>query len=348
MWEMAAEGEEKVDATIGSDQEVAEENVQAISIDAVSGGEGNKTIRLWASVHCQQVLVLVDSGSSASFLGSHLMGVMPGVQLLDKPVRVKVADGRLLWSKYMVPDCKWLCGGITFSTQFKILPLGSYDIILGMDWLECHCPMSVHWAQKWLEFDYGNRKVHLQGVQPRVEVCHTLTGLQLDSLIKHEAVEQLLELQAVDSNLSDPIPLPIQQLLEQYQHLFTKPNCLPPKRVVDHAIDLIPGASSFRLRPYRYTPQQKDEIERQIREMLDNGIIQQSSSPFASPILLVKIKDGEWRLCVDYRRLNAHTVKNRYAMPIFDEIVDELGGATIFSKVRPPLRLPSDSYQGGR
>jgi hypothetical protein len=61
--------------------------------------------------------------------------------------------------------------------------------------------------------------------------------------------------------------------------------------------------------------------------MLTNGIIQQSSSLFASPVLLVKKKDGEWRLCVDYRRLNAYTVKNRFPMPIFDEIPDELNGA---------------------
>lgn len=128
-------------------------------------------------------------------------------------------------------------------------------------------------------------------------------------------------------------PEAVQKLLEQYQHLFLRPDSLPPKRQVDHIIELLPGAQPFRLRPYRYTPQQKDEIEKQVKEMLDSGVIQHSTSPFASPILLVKKKDGEWRLCVDYRRLNAHTVKNRYPMPIFDEIIDELGGAAIFSKL---------------
>jgi hypothetical protein len=92
-------------------------------------------------------------------------------------------------------------------------------------------------------------------------------------------------------------------------------------------------AQPFRQRPYRYTPQQKDEIEKQVQEMLDTGVIQHSSSPFAYPILLVKKKDGEWRLCVDYRKLNAYTVKNKYPMPIFEEITHELGGATIFTKL---------------
>jgi hypothetical protein len=68
--------------------------VLAISIAAVSGIEGNKTIRLWASIYCQQVLILVDSGSSASFMNTHLTGVMTGVQPLSVPLQVKVADGR--------------------------------------------------------------------------------------------------------------------------------------------------------------------------------------------------------------------------------------------------------------
>lgn len=95
----------------------------------------------------------------------------------------------------------------------------------------------------------------------------------------------------------------------------------------------MPGAQPFKLRPYRYSPAQKDEIEQQVQELLRNGMIQESSSPFASPVLLVKKKAGEWRLCVDYRRLNALTVKNSYPMPIMEEFLDELSGAIWFSSL---------------
>jgi hypothetical protein len=87
------------------------------------------------------------------------------------------------------------------------------------------------------------------------------------------------------------------------------------------------------VKPYRYSPTQKDEIERQVKEMLTNGVIQPSLSPFASPVILVKKKDGSWRFCVEYRHLNAITVKNKYPLPIVDELLDELHGVVYFTKL---------------
>jgi hypothetical protein len=77
----------------------------------------------------------------------------------------------------------------------------------------------------------------------------------------------------------------------------------------------------------------KDEVELQVQDMLSKGIIQPSQSAFSSPVLLVKKKDKSWHFCVDYRHLNALTVKSKYHVPIIDELLDELYGACWFSSL---------------
>jgi hypothetical protein len=86
-------------------------------------------------------------------------------------------------------------------------------------------------------------------------------------------------------------------------------------------------------KPYRYSPLHKDEIERQVVELLKAGLIVPSVSSFASPVLLVQKKEGTWRFCIDYRKLNDMTVKNRFPMPLVDEILDELAGTQYFSSL---------------
>ena len=118
-----------------------------------------------------------------------------------------------------------------------------------------------------------------------------------------------------------------------YQDVFAEPKSLPPERHYDHAIPILPNAVPVNSKPYRYSPLHKDEIERQVKELLAAGLITPSTSPYASPVLLVQKKDGSWRFCVDYRRLNDITIKNRFPMPLVDEILDELAGTCYFSKL---------------
>jgi hypothetical protein len=122
-------------------------------------------------------------------------------------------------------------------------------------------------------------------------------------------------------------------VLQDFEKCFGEPQELPPHRDYDHHIKLLPGVKPVSVRPYRYTPQQKDEIEKQITEMLKKGIIKPSHSPFASPVLLVKKKDGCWRFCVNYRHLNVVTVPDKYPMPVVEELLDELAGACYLTKL---------------
>jgi hypothetical protein len=94
-----------------------------------------------------------------------------------------------------------------------------------------------------------------------------------------------------------------------------------------------PTAAPVNVRPYRYPHAQKIEIEAQVQKLLSNGWIQPSNSPYSSPVLLLNKKDGSWRMCVDYRALNALTIKYRFPLPTVDELLDELGSARVFSKL---------------
>ena len=125
----------------------------------------------------------------------------------------------------------------------------------------------------------------------------------------------------------------IQDLLVVYKDVFTDPQALPPSRAYDHAIPTLPGSQPINSKPYHYSPQHKTGIEHQVQHLLQSGLITHSHSPYASPVLLVKKKDGTWRFCVDYRKLNDITIKNKFPMPVIDEILDELAGSQVFTKL---------------
>jgi hypothetical protein len=153
-------------------------------------------------------------------------------------------------------------------------------------------------------------------------------------------VELFQILEEANGNESDAVPTAIQEVLKKFQSMFATPSELPPRHC-DHTIPLIQGATPVKSRPYRYAPALKDELEKQVQDMLKTRIIQPSSSAFSSPVLLVKKKDSTWRFCVDYRGLNALIVKGKFPLPVIDELMNELAGATWFSM----LNLRSGYHQ---
>ena len=162
-------------------------------------------------------------------------------------------------------------------------------------------------------------------------------------MIHSKQIEGLYELQAYSSSQSnsvlaiDPflsdLPSDVITLLCKYGFVFQPLVGLPLHRLNDHRIYLEPNTKAINVRPYRYPHFQKNEIQKLVQEMLAQGLIKPSTNPFSSPVLLVKKKDGSWRFCVDYRALNAATIKDKFPIPTIDELLDELGGASIFSKL---------------
>lgn len=129
------------------------------------------------------------------------------------------------------------------------------------------------------------------------------------------------------------VPPDLRQILLRHSIIFSTPHGLPPNRPHDHHIHLLPNSPTINTKPYRYPHFQKEAMTKLIADMLQEGLIHPSTSPYSSPVFLVKKKDGPWRFCVDYRALNAITIRDRFPIPTIDELLDELHGASYFSKI---------------
>ena len=137
------------------------------------------------------------------------------------------------------------------------------------------------------------------------------------------------------SDIASTLPLVVADILQAYEDVFPNelPPGLPPLRGIEHQIDLIPGASLPNRAAYRTNPEETKEIQRQVQELLDRGYVRESLSPCSVPVLLVPKKDGTWRMCVDCRAINNITIRYRHPIPRLDDMLDELSGAIIFTKI---------------
>jgi hypothetical protein len=133
----------------------------------------------------------------------------------------------------------------------------------------------------------------------------------------------------------------MEEVLIEFSPLFQEPAGLPPPRSRCHRTQLLPGTAPVAMRPYHYVHAQKTELEQQCANMLRQGVIRHNSSLFSAPVLLVRKSDDSWRFCVDYHALNAKTMKDKFPIPVVEELFDELRHPKFFTK----LNLRSGYHQ---
>jgi hypothetical protein len=193
-----------------------------------------------------------------------------------------------------------------FAVDLYIMPLAGYDLVLGTQWLGTLGDIIWNVAAGTMEFRMADQQVCWRSVAPP-------TPPHIHSA---SAAERLLD-----------------ELLASFADVFAEPKGLPPACGRAHRIILKPDTAPVAVRPYRYLAAHKTELEKQCTTMIENGIVRHSDSTFSSPVLLVKKSDGSWRFCVDYRALNAATIKDAFPIPVVDELLDELHGAKYFTKL---------------
>ncbi|KAL2243595.1 UNVERIFIED_CONTAM: Transposon Ty3-G Gag-Pol polyprotein [Sesamum indicum] len=241
--------------------------------------------------------VLIDPGSTHSKISSKFAFKIPGQNSplgCNLMVYLSVGGGVVVNSVRKGSLVK--IGDINLPIDLVMLDLKEFDVILGM--IVPVCVISATEA----------RRLMLEG-------CEAYLAHVVDSGKVNPTLEEISVVRDFPEVFPNDLP------------------GLPPHREVDFAIETLSGVAPISIAPYRISPVELQELKKQIEELLGKRFIRLSTSPWGPPVLFVKKKDGSMRLCIDYRQLNRVTVKNKYPLSKIDDLLDQLKGATTFSKI---------------
>ncbi|GJX35605.1 putative reverse transcriptase domain-containing protein [Tanacetum coccineum] len=223
---------------------------------------------------------------------------------------IEVADGKKVEVDRIIRDYKLELGGSLFSINLIPLGHGSFDVIVGMDWLSQHKAVIVC-HEKVVEIPMEDGRILRVHGERAVGITKALKSAKED-----------------EPKLSDI------SVVREFEDVFPEDlSGLPPQRQVEFRIDLVPGVTPVAKSPYRLAPSEMQELSGQLQELQDKGFIRPSHSPWGAPVLFVKKKDGSLRMCIDYRELNKLTIKNRYPLPRIDDLFDQLTRIALFLQV---------------
>ncbi|GJY49359.1 putative reverse transcriptase domain-containing protein [Tanacetum coccineum] len=282
--------------------------------------------------------ILFDTGADRSFIStafSSLINIAP--TSLENCYDVELADGKLVKIDTIIRGCTLKFLGHPFNIDLMPVELGSFDVIIGMDWLRRYHAVIVC-DEKLVQVPYGNETLTFRGNESSNGRESRLTVISCSKAQEYMAKGCQVFLAQIsakkEEDKSERKQIEDVPIVRGFPEVFPEdlPG-LPPARPVEFQIDLVPGAAPVARAPYRLAPSEMKELSEQLQELSDKGFIRPSSSPWGAPVLFVKKKDGSFRMCIDYRELNKLTVKNRYPLPRIDDLFDQLQGSSIYSKI---------------
>jgi len=261
-------------------------------------------------VNQHPIVVLFDFGASHSFMSQafaskHEQHVVD----LDSGKFCISAAGNQISRNQLVRDVHIAIEGRDYSADLVILPGLGIDIILGMNWRSKHGVLIDTSTRVVMLREPDSKEAFLVQLPKNDDICHAANAVRPLTVAEIPIV----------CEFPDVIPEDLPGL--------------PPDRDIEFKIDLISGTAPISRWPYRMPPNELAVLKKQLQEFLEKGLIRPSSSPWGCPTLFVKKKDKSLRMCVDYRLLNAVTVKNKYPLPRIDILFDQLAKAKVFSKI---------------
>lgn len=308
-------------------KEFTETTMMGLSLNSFLGLSSPTTTKLAGSIKKSQVVVMLDSGAIHNFI-SPVAVKKNRLSVIQNPnLNVLLGTGLKVQGTWICHSVQLVLPDMTFKADFIILELGNVDIILGVQWLRTLGTCLVDWEWYIWSFTYNGKLVTLIGGPTLHGTRVSLKMFTSEVTVQTRGVE--MELKGMEKCFEklEPLPLLVEQKLQQYDEVFQNPKGLPPLRGKEHVIVLQDNTKPISVKPYRYPHAQKEVMEKLVDEMLAEGLIRPSNSPYSSHVLLVKKKDNSHRFCVDYRALNRATVQDKYPIPMIEQLLDELNGA---------------------
>ncbi|GJU96802.1 putative reverse transcriptase domain-containing protein [Tanacetum coccineum] len=282
--------------------------------------------------------ILFDTGADRSFVSSTFsasISITPTT--LENHYDVELADRKIIRVNTIIRGCTLNFMNHPFNIDLMPVPLGSFDVIIGMDWLTKYHGVIIC-DKKIVRVPFGREMLIFQGngnnqrKESRLNIISCTKAQEYlskgcDVFLAHITIKEAKD-KSEEKRLEDV------SIVRNFPEVFPEdlPG-IPPARQVEFQIDLVPGAAPVARAPYRLAPSEMKELAEQLQELSDKGFIRPSSSPWGAPVLFVKKKDGSFRMCIDYRELNKLTVKNRYPLPRIDDLFDQLQGSSVYSKI---------------
>nr|GEV25618.1 putative reverse transcriptase domain-containing protein [Tanacetum cinerariifolium] len=282
--------------------------------------------------------ILFDTSADRSFVSttfSSLINIIPTA--LDHDYDVELDDEKIIRVNTIIRGCTLNFLNHPFNIDLMLVELGSFDVIIGMDWLAKYHAVIVC-DGKIVCIPFGNEILIVCGDGSNNEHKSRLNVISCTKpqkyLLKgcHVFLAHVNAKKAEDKSEEkrlEDVPI-VRDFLEVFPEDLSG---IPPTRQVEFQINLISSAAPVARAPYRLASSEMKELSDQLKELSDKGFIRPSSSPWGAPVLFVKKKDGSFRMCINYRELNKLTAKNCYPLPRIDDLFDQLQGSSVYSKI---------------
>nr|GFA58834.1 putative reverse transcriptase domain-containing protein [Tanacetum cinerariifolium]GFA59657.1 putative reverse transcriptase domain-containing protein [Tanacetum cinerariifolium] len=256
--------------------------------------------------------------------------------VMDHGYDVDLVDGRIIWVNTLIRGYTLNFLNHPFNINLMPVEIGSFDVIIGMDWLVKYHVVIVY-DEKLVRVPFDNKILIFHGDISNNEHESRLNIISCTKTQKYllkgcpiyleHVTTKGAEDKSKEKRLED-VPI-VQDFLEVFPEDLPG---IPPTRQVEFQIDLIPGAPPVARVPYRLALSEMKELSDQLKELSDKGFIRPSSSSWGALVLFFKKKDGSFQMCIDYHELNKLTVKNHYPLPRIDDLFDKLQGSSVSSK----------------